>query len=57
VTASLRADANVRPGVVAMTHGHAASSPGRLTSAHADVDPLTTMPRAGGLPVTLEPAD
>jgi anaerobic selenocysteine-containing dehydrogenase len=57
VTASLRADANVRPGVVAMTHGHAASSPGRLTSAHADVDPLTTMPRASGLPVTLEPAD
>jgi anaerobic selenocysteine-containing dehydrogenase len=56
VTASLRADPNVRPGVVAMTHGRAASSPGRLTSAHADVDPLTTMPRASGLPVTLEPA-
>jgi anaerobic selenocysteine-containing dehydrogenase len=56
VTASLRADANVRPGVVAMTHGHAASSPGRLTSAYTDVDPLTTMPRASGVPVTLEPA-
>jgi biotin synthase-like enzyme len=57
VTATLRADDNVRPGVVAMTHGHAASSPGRLTSAHEDVDRLTTMPRASGVPVTLAPAD
>ena len=57
VTATLRSDGNVRPGVVAMTHGHAGSSPGRLTSAHHDVDPLTTMPRASGLAVTLEPAD
>jgi anaerobic selenocysteine-containing dehydrogenase len=56
VSASLRTDVNVRPGVVSMTHGHAASSPGRLTSAHADVDRLTTMPRASGIPVTLEPA-
>jgi anaerobic selenocysteine-containing dehydrogenase len=56
ITASFRVDADVRPGVVAITHGHAASSPGRLTSAHVDVDPLTTMPRASGVPVTLEPA-
>jgi anaerobic selenocysteine-containing dehydrogenase len=56
VTATLRADGNVRPGVVSMTHGHAASSPGRLTSAHDDIDPLSTMPRASGLPVSLEPA-
>ncbi len=56
VTATLWADGNVRPGVVSMTHGHAASSPGQLTSTHDDVDPLTTMPRASGVPVTLEPA-
>jgi anaerobic selenocysteine-containing dehydrogenase len=56
VTATLRADGNVRPGVVSMTHGHAASNPGRLTSAHDDIDPLSTMPRASGLPVSLEPA-
>jgi anaerobic selenocysteine-containing dehydrogenase len=48
-------DANLREGVVSMTHGHAGSSPGELTSAHHDVDPLTTMPWASGLPVAVSP--
>ena len=36
-----------------MTHGRRDASPGSLTSATVDVDPLTAMPLASGLPVTL----
>ena len=53
VTVSATADDRVRPGVVSVTHGRAAQSPGRLTSSRVDVDPLTTMPRASGVPVTI----
>ena len=53
IVASVRIDDHVRPGVVSMTHGHGSASPGHLTSSHIDVDPLTTMPRASGLPVTI----
>ena len=48
-------EGNVRAGVVSVTHGHADQSPGELTSSRAGVDPLTTMPHASGLPVTLAP--
>jgi anaerobic selenocysteine-containing dehydrogenase len=49
-------DTAVRPGVVSMTHGRAGASPGRLTSATVDVDPLTAMPLASDLPVTISAA-
>jgi hypothetical protein len=41
---------------VTLTHGHEGQSPGRLTSSRVGVDPLTTMPHASGLPVTITPA-
>lgn len=53
ITATVTIDRNVRTGVVSITHGHADAGPGHLTSAHADVDPLTTMPQASGVPVTI----
>ncbi len=46
------ADERVRRGVVSMTHGRDAS-PGSLTSSVVGVDPLTAMPRASGLAVTV----
>jgi hypothetical protein len=53
LTATAMLDEGVRPGVVSMTHGRPERSPGRLTSGVADVDPLTTMPLASGLTVTI----
>jgi len=53
VTMSAAVDDRIRPGVVSVTHGRAAQSPGSLTSSSIDVDPLTTMPRASGVPVTV----
>jgi anaerobic selenocysteine-containing dehydrogenase len=47
-------DERVRAGVVWLGHGRRAHTPGRLTSSVADVDPLTTMPRASALPVRIE---
>jgi anaerobic selenocysteine-containing dehydrogenase len=49
------ADERVRRGVVSMTHGRNVS-PGSLTSRIIDVDPLTAMPRASGVTVTVVPA-
>jgi len=46
------ADERVRRGVVSMTHGRDVS-PGSLTSRIVDVDPLTAMPRASGVAVTV----
>jgi anaerobic selenocysteine-containing dehydrogenase len=46
-------DERLRPGTVSLTHGRGDSPAGRLTSATVDVDPLTAMPLASGLPVTL----
>lgn len=46
-------DPSMLRGVVSVTHGHLGASPGLLTSAHTDVDPLTTMPWASGVPVTI----
>jgi anaerobic selenocysteine-containing dehydrogenase len=53
MTAVVAVDENVRPGAISVTHGRAEASPGQLTSSHIDVDRLTTMPRASGLPVTV----
>jgi anaerobic selenocysteine-containing dehydrogenase len=47
-------DERLRPGVVWLGHGRRGHTPGRLTSSVADVDPLTTMPRASALPVRIE---
>ena len=55
VTAVAVADPAVRRGVASMTHGHADAGPGALTSGEVDVDPLTTMPMASGLPVVVSP--
>ncbi len=49
-------DARVRPGVASMVHGRRDESPGVLLSTREGVDPLTTMPHASGVPVTIEPA-
>jgi hypothetical protein len=38
-----------------MTHGRRGASPGSLVSRLVDVDPLTAMPRASALPVTVSP--
>ncbi len=56
ITAVAEIDENVRTGVVSVTHARGINSPGLLTSSHIDVDPLTTMPRASGLLVTLRTA-
>jgi anaerobic selenocysteine-containing dehydrogenase len=50
------ADPGIRRGVVSMTHGRRGASPGSLVSRLVDVDPLTAMPRASALPVTVAPA-
>ena len=51
--ASIELDENVRRGVVSINHGRPGRSPGSLTSGVADVDPLTAMPKASGVPVTV----
>ena len=57
LVATVACDDLVRRGVASVTHGHDGRSPGLLTSAAIDVDPLTTMPLASGLAVTIRPAD
>ncbi|MGZ4690306.1 MAG: molybdopterin-containing oxidoreductase family protein [Acidimicrobiia bacterium] len=56
ITAVVAHDPNVRRGVVSITHGRLDGSPGRLTSVRVGVDPLTTMPQASGVPVTVTPS-
>ena len=55
MVATVRLDPTLRVGAVSVTHGHPGSSPGLLVSTQADVDPLTAMPRASGLPVSVRP--
>lgn len=57
VTARAREDPGVRAGVLSMNHGRPGADVALLTSATADVDPLTTMPRASGLPVRVTRVD
>ena len=49
-------DRKVRRGVVSMTHSRSEPGPGRLTSRTVGVDPLTGMPLASGLVVSIEPS-
>ncbi len=53
VEATVTIDANARRGVASLTHGRAGSSPGVLTSSRAGVDPITAMPHASGLPISI----
>jgi anaerobic selenocysteine-containing dehydrogenase len=53
MTATVRADPAVRSGTVSVNHGRADANVGALTSATVDVDPLTGMPMATGVPVEL----
>ena len=52
-SATVGMTAAIRPGVVSLPHGWASPGVNRLTSAAADVDPLTGMPRFSGVPVTV----
>ena len=49
-------DPGVRPGTASLTHGRSTAPPGVLTSTTVDVDPLTAMPMASGLAVSVRPA-
>jgi anaerobic selenocysteine-containing dehydrogenase len=53
IEVSVALDERLRPGTVSLTHGRDDSPAGRLTSATVDVDPLTAMPLASGLSVTV----
>ena len=53
VAATVAIDEHLAPGVLSFTHGRAEHSPGALTSTTQAVDPLTAMPQASGIPVTL----
>jgi anaerobic selenocysteine-containing dehydrogenase len=54
LVATVGIDETLRPGVVSVTHGHPGSLTGTLTSSRVDVDPLTAMPRASGVPVRID---
>lgn len=54
LVAAVAIDDHVAPGVVSVTHGRAHQSPGALTSSRVGIDPLTAMPQASGVLVTLE---
>jgi anaerobic selenocysteine-containing dehydrogenase len=51
----VRVDGHVRRGVASVTHSRPEPGPGRLTSARHQVDPLTAMPHASGVAVTISP--
>ena len=51
--AQVAVDPNLREGVVSITHGRRDDGPGQLTSTQVDVDPISTMPLASGVPVTI----
>ena len=54
LVATVGVDPTICRGAVSVTHGHPGSLTGGLTSSSIDVDPLTAMPRASGLPIRLE---
>ena len=56
IVAGLAVDPGVRPGTASLTHGRSTAPPGVLTSTTVDVDPLTAMPMASGLAVSVRPA-
>jgi anaerobic selenocysteine-containing dehydrogenase len=56
VSGTVRGDARIPQGVVAIPHGWAAPNVSELTSADADVDPLTGMVRQSAIPAEIRPA-
>ncbi len=56
VDVSVRVDQAIAVGTVSVNHGRAGGSVAELTSGTVDVDPLTTMPLASGLPVEVAAA-
>ncbi len=56
MTTVVAVDGNVRTGVASVTHSGSADGPGLLTSSAHGVDPLTGMPHASGLAVTVTSA-
>jgi anaerobic selenocysteine-containing dehydrogenase len=56
IAATVVVDPGMRAGTVSVNHGRAGADVARLTSAVVDVDPLTGMPLASGLAVTVGPA-
>jgi len=55
VAVAVAVDDGVRAGTASLTHGRADASAGALTSLVHDVDALTGMPLASGVPVTVTP--
>ena len=53
LTGTVALDPGLRPGTVSVNHGRAGADVARLTSRTHDVDPLTGMPLASGVPVRL----
>ncbi len=53
LAATVAVDRNVRRGVVSITHNAHEPGPGLLTSTQVEVDPLTGMPHASGVPVSV----
>jgi hypothetical protein len=53
VTGVVRADDRIPAGVVAIPHGWSAPNVSHLTSAEADIDPLTGMVRQSALPAEI----
>jgi len=56
LTGALRRDDRLHPDAVAVAHGWADPNVSALTSATADIDPLTGMVRQGGVPVEVRAA-
>ncbi|CAN5790025.1 molybdopterin oxidoreductase family protein [soil metagenome] len=57
VEVSARVDDAVAPGTVSVTHGRGGAGVAHLTSRTVDVDPLTGMPLASGVPILLTRVD
>ena len=56
MSAVVAVDVRLRVGVASVTHGRSDGGPGELTSSTEGVDPLTGMPLASGLAVSLRPS-
>lgn len=56
IRARAERDDRIAPGCVSLSHGHPARNVGALVGTDADIDPLTAMPRASGVTVTITAA-
>ncbi len=56
IRAPAERDDRIAPGCVSLSHGHPARNVGALVGTDADIDPLTAMPRASGVTVTITAA-